>query len=310
MNKHIFLDNLTANIGKLAAGKKNYFSQSIDSPGFEKLVRSIEVSVPAIIGEGVYKVETDCKTDLKEPAVFVAKWMDEKHPTLIYHHGNNERPFDFGKMSKNTFARIFMAQKDLFPLNLIVVRAPFHHCTLSEYKEKMIALENFTLMLSVSVLINEAIIVLLKKRSNALIVTSGISLGGWITNLHKGLFGTSEVYIPLMAGTLLGELFLQSKYSRMVSDLALNHPEKIRKILNFDEIFQNYKLPEVYPLLAVYDQFIQFGIQKISYVGYPLKTLSAGHVTGAMKIEQIRNHILNVLENLQNTTVPEIVQDR
>lgn len=302
MNKHIFLDNVTANIGRLAAGKNKFFSNSIESAGFEEQIKSLQVSIPSIKGEGQYKVKTDCKTDVNEPAILVAQWKGEEFPTLIYHHGNNERPFDFGKMAKNTFSRIFMSDKNMFPVNLLVVRAPFHHFSLGAYQKKMTALENFTLMLSVSVLINEEIIVQRKTSCNAPVITSGISLGGWVANLHKGLFGTSEFYIPLMAGTFLGELFLHSKYSRMVSDLALKHPEQIRNILNFDKLFQTYKIPEVYPLLAVYDQFIQYEIQKYSYIGYPLKTLQAGHVTSALKIQEIRQHILGVLEQIQDST--------
>lgn len=36
MNKHIFLDNLTAIIGALFAGKKKFFANSIISPSFEE----------------------------------------------------------------------------------------------------------------------------------------------------------------------------------------------------------------------------------------------------------------------------------
>ena len=39
MNKHIFFDNLTANIGALIAGKKKFIAGSTDSQSFEQLVR-------------------------------------------------------------------------------------------------------------------------------------------------------------------------------------------------------------------------------------------------------------------------------
>ena len=57
MNKHIFLDNLTANIGALISGRKKYFAESSDSRTFEKLIRSTELSVPEINSEGTFEIK-------------------------------------------------------------------------------------------------------------------------------------------------------------------------------------------------------------------------------------------------------------
>jgi hypothetical protein len=45
MNKHIFFDNLTANIGALVSGSKKFFAENTDSPTFKELITSIELSV-------------------------------------------------------------------------------------------------------------------------------------------------------------------------------------------------------------------------------------------------------------------------
>lgn len=237
MNKHIILDNLTASIGAMVAGKKKFFSKSIESDPFEENIGAIKLLMPTIDREGVFEVPAKTKVGMIDPAFCIAKWKGKDYPTVIYHHGNNERPFEFKKTAKNTFYNIFLNSTNGFGANLIVVRAPFHNCKLGVYQEKMTELQNFVAMISASARLNEALISRLRDESNATIITSGISLGGWVTNLHRAIFNTSTAYAPLMAGTYLGELFLKSKYRKMASDIALNNPEKIGRALNFDDVF-------------------------------------------------------------------------
>lgn len=294
MNKHIFADNLTARAGALIAGKSKFFFRSIDSASFEELARSVEVSVPAITGEGTFELVADTPDGPLGTAFRVEKWAGSGVPTLIYHHGNNERPFDYRKGAKNTFLNIFVKERDAFPLNLLVVRAPCHDLPLKEYQKRMTELKNFMYMITVAVRLNEEIIRSLPKGQP--VATAGISLGGWVTNLHRTLYNTSAIYIPLMAGSFLGELFLRSSYRRLTGPLALSHPEKIRELLNFDTAFAGVPSANVFPLLARYDRFIEYEVQKKSYNGYAVRTLEAGHVTGALNARELRSHILQVLE--------------
>lgn len=128
MNKHILIDNLTANIGALVSGSKKFFAASTGSLSFEELIRSTELSVPEINSEGTYEIRAANKVagDL-DPAFRVEKWIGDDYPTIIYHHGNNERPFDYRNRAKNSFMNIFVKNRDKFEANLIVVRAPFHN---------------------------------------------------------------------------------------------------------------------------------------------------------------------------------------
>lgn len=295
MNKHIFFDNLTATVGALVAGKRKFFANSIQSISLEEHVQDIELDVPPIKGEGIFEIQASGSAKNLDPAFRVARWLGGKHPTIIFHHGNNERPFDFRKTAKNTFYNIFINTVDQIDANLIVVRAPYHNGTLRMYQDKMVDLNNFAGMIAASVKLNEAIIQQLKTDSEAPVVTAGISLGGWVTNLHRGLYNTSDAYVPLMAGTFLGELFIRSKYSKMASPKALNSPEVIRRVLNFDAVFKRQNSHNVFPLLARYDQFIQYEVQKESYNGFEIKTVDTGHVTGAMNSQLFRKHITEVL---------------
>ena len=303
MNKHIFFDNLTANIGALVSGSKKFFAENTDSPAFEKLITSIELSVPDINSEGTFEVGATSKiTGELDPAFRVEKWLGTDHPTIIYHHGNNERPFDYSKGAKNSFMGIFMKARNKFDANLIAVRAPFHNGSLKEYQQKMLHLIDFMAMISASVKLNESIIKKLRELSSAPVITCGISLGGWVTNLHRCYFNSSTAYVPLLAGAYLGELFLNSKYRKLASNLVFQEPEKIRQLMNFNDDFRKVKNGNVFPLLAIYDRYIEYDVQKKSYEGHPVRAIENGHVTGSLNTGALRNHILQVL---QNSTKPE-----
>lgn len=296
MNKHILLDNITASIGALISGKKKFFAGNLNSPTFEEQIAAIKLKLPQITGEGIYEVSADTLVGKLDPAFRIAQWKGIDSPTIIYHHGNNERPFIFNKSAKNTFYRIFINTKNRIDANLIVVRAPFHNCSLKHYQSSMVETKNFIAMIAASVRLNEEIIQDIKKTTSKPIITSGISLGGWTTNLHRGIYNTSTAYVPLMAGARLGELFMTSKYRKMTSDIALENPEKVRELLNFDKTFKRHNTQNIYPLLSKYDQFIEYDAQKETYKGYPLKTIEYGHVTGALKTNEIENHLLSVLK--------------
>lgn len=190
---------------------------------------------------------------------------------------------------------IFVKDRDKFGANLIAVRAPYHKGSLKEYQAKMMHLENFMAMISASVNMNESIIEKLREKSSAPVITCGISLGGWVTNLHRSYYNSSTVYVPLLAGTFLGELFLKSKYRKLASDLVIQQPEKISQLLNFNEDFIKVTAENVYPLLAIYDRYIEYDVQKNSYEGHPVETLEAGHVTGSLNTSALKSHVLKVL---------------
>ncbi len=299
MNKHIFLDTMTASLGSLVAGKKKFFVKSIQSSSFEEHIAATQIDCPQITGEGIFEIKAKTLVGELNPALGIAKWIGFDCPTIIYHHGNNERPFDYTNFAKNSFYKILAKHKLQIQANLLVVRAPFHNCKLSFYQEKMTELANFVAMISTSVKFNETIVQYMQSKSKAPVITAGISLGGWTTNIHRGIFNSSSAYIPFMAGTLLGDLFLNSKYRKLTSDIALQNPEQIKSILNFDKYFVTIKNKNLFPLLGRYDQFIEYNFQKESYNGHPLKTIDYGHITGSLQTKTLKNHILDVLNTLQ-----------
>ncbi|MFW5707732.1 MAG: hypothetical protein ACOC12_07425 [Bacteroidota bacterium] len=296
MNKHIFTDNLTASLGALVSQSNKFFAADLHSPSFTDLIIGTEINLPQINRETTLEVTAHTPVGAMNTAIRIEKWLGPGYKTIIYHHGNNERPFDYGWGAKNTFYNILAKAKKDFPANLMVVRAPFHDLPIRKYQKKMTSLANFMAMLSVSVKMNECIISRLQEANASPVITAGISLGGWVTNLHRSFFNSSDLYAPLLAGTLLAELFLISKYSKLVAPMALQHAETLREKLNFQKDYQRRTSNNVAPLLARHDQFIQYDVQRNAYDGFPLTVLEAGHITGALKTAALRNHMLKLLQ--------------
>ncbi len=120
---------------------------------------------------------------------------------------------------------------------------------------------------------------------------AGISLGGWITNLHHAYFNTADVYRPIFAGAAPDALFLESSYGRLTSGSACTRPERIRDVLNFEEAFSKRGPDNVYALLARYDQYVQLERQKTVYDPGHLTIMEAGHVTGSSRNAELRKFL-------------------
>lgn len=142
-----------------------------------------------LTGEGLYETPAQALVGRLDPAFRVAKWIGDGYPTIIYHHGTNENPFD------RSFNSIFPPDKLDAPVNLIVVRAPYN-TSLKAFVHSIGRLENYMAMLAVAVRMSAALVQACHERGGAAVV-SGISLRGWITNLHLAYVGTADAYAPL-----------------------------------------------------------------------------------------------------------------
>ncbi|NYT01203.1 MAG: hypothetical protein GKC10_00330 [Methanosarcinales archaeon] len=293
MNTHEILDRLSVGLGALTLGKNRFFCRRIDSPPFCEHLEAIELEVPQIEMQGGYQAVAKTLAGRLDPGFYVARWLGEEHPTVIYHHGNNERPFDFSHFSRNSFMHILLSEKEPVQANLIALRAPFHR-HLPTYIGKIPELNNFVAMLSVSVKLEEELISRLKE-GHSRVMAAGMSLGGWVTNLHRAHFNTADVYVPVLAGASLGDMFLSSAYQRMTGRLARDHPREVRSILDFREEFERVADDNVFPLLARHDQIVQMEVQSKCYGHCPLAILEKGHLTGCSDYDSIRRHILQHL---------------
>jgi hypothetical protein len=292
---HSLIDKYSVAMAALLLKNGQWFRDSVNSPSYREQLDAIKLSVPESLVEGIFEVEAETIVGKLDPAFHVAKWLGSEYPTVIYHHGNNETPFNYGFASKNTFKTILYDQKDSINANLISIRAPFHNSGITHYLEKMGDLRNFTAMLSVSAKLVEALVQLLKSAGCSRVIVTGISLGGWVTNLHRSFYNSAHVYIPIFAGAALDQLFLTSYYKKLSGKLVKEQPDLVKSTLNFEKEFQQIADENVFPLMARYDQIIEFDDQKKCYGKRSIAIIDKGHITGALASKDLRKHILNHL---------------
>ena len=291
MNIHSFLDNFIVKMMKAVAGKRRIFSKSIESPSFAELMPLISLKVPKMDGVGIYQVEAQTPAGLMNPAFKVQQWLGNNFPTIIYHHGNSERPFKIRRFARNTFFKIFINTDNPVEANLIALCSPMHNIPVKVYQQKLTELINFTASFAVMTKLVEELVIQIKANSQKPVIVSGISFGGFVTNLHRAFFDSADTYIPILAGSSMEKSFLDSGFYELASDLVKDNPEKMKKTLNFDEQFMCNDKNNIFPLLGKYDQFVRLEKHLECYEKHPVNIIERGHLTTAFSPEIMRNHI-------------------
>ncbi|WP_312621913.1 FAD:protein FMN transferase [Haloarcula sp. 1CSR25-25] len=106
MNRHELLDIATIRLSSLFLGGTKFFAHSIDSP---PLVEVSTETTPPIddLGDpstaGRHDVVVDTPLGEFEAAYLPWRWLGAEYPTLIYHHGSGEQPFDVGRFSNHVY---------------------------------------------------------------------------------------------------------------------------------------------------------------------------------------------------------------
>lgn len=289
MNIHVLLDHWTIQVSRLFFARNRYFRDGVESPALAEHIRSVALPAPVITGEGLYEWTVDTLVGELNAAFHIAQWRGDDYPTIIYHHGTNETPYDM------SFRRILFPGGKATPANLVVVRAPFNR-SLKEFLGGIRTLAGYAAMLAVSVRVIEALIQHCWERGVPTTVVTGISLGGFVTNLHHTYFNSATFYKPLFAGTAMDAVFTESCYRALVAPAALVRADAIHAVLNFEEAFTHTDRSNVFPLLGRYDQYIGYERQKRAYGDQLITVLERGHVTGALAYAAMRQHVLAGLE--------------
>ncbi len=286
MNLHALLDKVAVGLG--ASFMPKYFRDGLESPTLTEQLKGVKLELPPLGAEKDYELKAETLVGELAAAFRLAQWLGEDHPTLIYHHGAAETPFDYG------FRRIFPYAKLKIRANLFLVRAPFHR-SLRDFQQGIRTLSNVVAMLAVSVSLIERLVRLNRGMAVGHIVVAGTSLGGFITNLHHIHFHSADAYTPLLAGLLMDDAYLYSVYKRAVAPSARKNPAAIQSIFNFSADFAATDKNKVFPLLGRHDQLIRYEVQKASYGDCPVVTVDKGHTSGALSYSLLRRHILQHL---------------
>ncbi|WP_254525251.1 alpha/beta fold hydrolase [Natrinema caseinilyticum] len=296
MNRHELVDSATVTVSALVLRGHTFFSRSLASPHIGDALSDTSLTLDAGASSGTRDVVAETPAGRFRSAYRAWQWHGDDAPTLIYHHGSGEDPFDFGRFGSNSFERLFATDAWDVPANVIAVRAPFHDRSSLDYARSMGDLANFVGMCVTSTALVDALTGRLHDRGHPAVVVSGLSLGGWITNLHRAFFGTADGYAPLFAGASLGEMFVSSVYRKMTGSRARDNPDRLREVLDFDRAFLENTAADCTPLLARYDRIVEFETQRHCYDELSLATLEKGHVTGSLATDRLREHVRGAID--------------
>ena len=195
--------------------------------------------------------------------------------------------------------KIFMNPHYPFNANIILVQAAFHG-TPEEFNTASADLTAFTSMVMTSVALIENLVQQFTAEKKIPVYVCGVKLGGWVANLHHAYFNTAKAYLPVMAGAGFGDIFFDSSFSSSVSSLAKRAHQKVRRILNFDDLFMSTgNHGNIYPLLAKFDKVSNYYRQKTCYGDIPIALMNKGHFSGASSYAEIRNHIFRSIERVK-----------
>ena len=286
MNIHEFLDNFTIDISKIFLRKNAYFRDGVESPSFAEHLTAVSLTLPTIAKNQLIEVPAQSLVGPLDPAFRIAQWRGPDYPTIIYHHGTNENLFD------TSFKGIFPLKKIDIPANLIVIRAAYNK-SLKQFMGGIRTLSSYAAMMATSVKLIEALVQYSHEQGATKTIISGISLGGFITNLHHAHFNSATTYKPLLAGMGMGTVFTETKYSGLIDPAALQQKQAIKGILDFEDACLAQGVEKIRPLLARHDQYIQLEQQQAGYSDQPITLIDKSHVTGAIAYKQLRAHLLD-----------------
>jgi pimeloyl-ACP methyl ester carboxylesterase len=294
------LDRVTVGSAALLSRRGRFFADGVLCPTLGEHFDVVALTLPSGLsrpedGE-VREVHAETASGNLGAAYQIAQWLGPDHPLIVFHHGSNERPYDYSRTAKNTFKRVFFSRGGTFPANLVNLRAPFHQ-SLKEYAEGIRELHRFGALLMTSVALVEEVVRHARAGGIRQVVVCGCSLGGWVTNLHRAYSASADVYVPMLAGAALGDMFVDSVYRRLVGGEGRRRPEVVRKALNFEEEFAANREANVFPLLARHDAIVVFERQKRCYEGrHPLAVIDRGHTSGMLAPLALRRHLGSVLD--------------
>jgi hypothetical protein len=285
VNRHIFLDRcLLLAIRRFG---KPFFTESISSSSFEDHLQAVRIHLAELKCPGYYDADVETLVGRMPLRLHLLHASQASHPLVIYNMGGGEAPFDRG-------ARRLFPRDETFALNVVAIEAPLQR-SVRQLSAAFARLDNYLAMLAATVAMNEHVLQSARFRGAAVKVLAGTSLGGFVANRHHLAFASASAYVPFVAGTCHGEIFLTTVASGAA---ARNAPERIRERLNFDEAWARTPHANVYPVMGRFDQLNRLEVQGPSYGDMPLDIWEGGHLYNSLHPQRSRRKILDVIDRV------------
>ncbi|MEF8973580.1 MAG: hypothetical protein V5A15_01715 [Haloarcula sp.] len=267
------LDRAFLLVLRLLTHRRRYFRDGVDSSPFPAHLAAVDAEWPFLGGVGMHELALETLAGHLRASISVRAWYGPDAPTLVWHHGGGEYPSD------TIFSGVF-PDPETVGANLVLVRAPGHDSRGGVLRVGA-TLSRYLATLAVAVAATEHVLSAVNGRT----VVAGYSLGGFVTNRHHAHLDTADAYVPLMAGTAHGEIFLTSVPA---APAALDRPGHLRQRLNFTDAWRERDHDHVHPVLGRHDRLNRLTTQRASYPGVTPTVWPVGHVQGIGAHDRIR----------------------
>lgn len=318
MGRHELLDTLVARMGSLYGESLKFFRRGLESPSVGELIRCTRVREPLLDGIGEEEVTAIVGGESVPTRFSVLSWAGPTAPVIIFHHGSGDCPYHM-RIRKILGEGLHEGGIGDTPVTVLATDSPFNRSR-KEYYDAVGDLRSFATMLAVSAVLVESLVGAARTRAfrdqggdagvsadgsgaaqsvggEPRVVVSGISLGGWVANLHHAHFDSATEYRPIFAGAAPDALFLDSAYAGLASRRVQETPEAVTAALNFEEAFRARGAENVFPLMARHDQYVRLERQSGIYDPEQVTVLEKGHVTGGAANSELREFLLQGLRN-------------
>ena len=282
MSFHSFLDRAVLSASALTGDSMKFFNRNVESPGLKEILGSAEIASPLSLDSGEHDTAVRCGGRAVSMRYRIMSEGRRGSDILIFHHGSGDIPY-YKRIKKIIRADSSGVLGDLM---IIATDSPSNRSG-REYLHAAGGLDSFSKLLAFSAVLMEAVVSVCRTERPGRIIVSGISLGGWIANIHHTYFNSADIYRPVFAGAAPDALFLESEYRKMTAASALENPRKITEALNFESDFRKRGGENVFPLMAVHDQYIRYDRQSGIYSRDNISLIEAGHVSGSAKYSLI-----------------------
>lgn len=290
MNRHILLDR--AMLLTIRVFGQPFFSESVDSRSFDEHLQAVRIRLVGLDGPGYYDADVDTAVGPMPLRLHLLQREDETQPLVIYNMGGGEAPFD------RTARKIFPPSRH-GGVNAIAVEAPLQR-SVKQLSAAFARLDTYLAMLAATVAMNEHLASMAAFAGAEMKLIAGSSLGGFVANRHRLAFGSADAYVPFVAGTRHGEIFFTTIASGAA---ARRSPDCVRSQLNFDGAWGQTTHPNVYPVLARFDQLNRLEVQGPSYGPMPVDVWQGGHLTNSLHPARSRQKILDVIDHVRARSV-------
>lgn len=265
INRHVLFDKVLLMTFRYLGSP--FFSRSIDSPPLLDHLAAVTFDRNQIGDHGEFEFIASSLAPAVSVKVNVFHNAGALAPVILYNMGGGEAPYD------GTIKRAYPASEDP-GVSIVAIEAPWQRDR-AQLANAFEDLNTYMAMLAITIRMNEWLLRSDQFSRSPRKVIAGTSLGGFVCNRHHLEYNSADAYVPLVAGTLHGEIFLSTIRS---SKLVTDNPCVIRKHLNFQDQWDRAPHNNVYAQLGRYDQLNQLEVQGPSYGNAAIDIWEGGHM--------------------------------